>query len=367
VNLDIESPPGQDPARAWTSTAMRAELLGVEGPRWAAFLQETPHDFYHLPAYVALCARQEAGEPRALLVEGGGARLLLPLIIRGIPGSDKTDATSPYGYPGPLVGGTADPTFPREALVVGVTALRRIGVVSTFVRLHPLLNPWPLEGIGTVLEHGQTVSIDLTLPEDTLWAQMRLNHRRDIRRALQLGYVARMDESFDAYRSFGRLYRLTMERRAASPYYFFDDAYFDGLRDALGGRLHLCVVEKGGAIAAAGLFVETDGIVQYHLSGTDGAVTDMRPTKLMMHHVGGWAKQRGNRCLHLGGGVGGANDSLFRFKEGFSPLRHPFRTMRVVVDELSYRRLVAARDPVLDPEERDGFFPTYRREAEAAR
>jgi lipid II:glycine glycyltransferase (peptidoglycan interpeptide bridge formation enzyme) len=217
-----------------------------------------------------------------------------------------------------------------------------------------------LRGIGTFVRHGETVSIDLTLPIEELWAQTRLTYRREITRALGLGYVARMDEDWRHLESFRHLYRATMDRHSADPFYFFEDAYFDDLRDALGESLHLCVVEKDGAIAAAGLFVETDGIVQYHLSGTDDAFRMVQPTKLMIHFVRGWAKDRGNLVLHLGGGVGGDSDSLLFFKSGFSSLRHTFATLRIVIDEGEYGRLLEARDPLIDPAVRSGYFPLYR-------
>jgi len=86
----------------------------------------------------------------------------------------------------------------------------------------------------------------------------------------------------------------------------------------------------------------------------------VQSTKLMLHFVRGWAKDRANQVLHLGGGVGASNDSLLLFKGGFSPLRHAFATLRVVIDESEYGRLVAASDPQLDPQERTGFFPLYR-------
>ena len=358
--VEIQSRHRREATPGTVSPALNGELLSVDDPRWASFLAHTPHDVYHLPSYTAVAARQEGGEPRALLVEGDQAQLLLPLILRRIPGSDRPDATSAYGYPGPLWTGTERPTYVSEALVAGARTLRQEGVVSAFVRLHPLLNAAAPPGLGTIVEHGQTVSMDLTVPEDVLWGQMRLNHRRDIRRAIQLGFVARMDETFAAYSEFKRLYRLTMARRAASPYYLFDDTYFDDLRDALAGQLHLCVVAREGAVAGAGLFFEAGRIVQYHLSGTDENLEHVQPTKLMMDYVRRWARQRGDTCLHLGGGLGGAPDSLFRFKEGFSPLRHPFRTMRIVLDEEEYRRLVAARSPLIDPKDRSDYFPQYR-------
>jgi ribosomal protein S18 acetylase RimI-like enzyme len=341
------------------SSAMTGTLLDVTAPEWESVLRTARHDFYHLPAYVALCAAQERARPCAVYVSDERRTMLLPLIIRSIPGGGF-DATSPYGYPGPIGIGTDDPAFLRVALVAGFQVLRDAGLVSAFIRLHPLLNPTPPEGMGTLVAHGDTVRIDLTLASAELWAQTRLNHRRDITRAARLGYVARMDEEWRHLESFRRLYLQTMERRSAIRFYFFEGAYFEGLRDALGEHLHLCVVERAGVVAAAGLFVETDGIVQYHLSGTGEAFRDVQPTKLMMHFVRSWAKERGNKILHLGGGVGGAADSLLQFKIGFSPLRNTFVTLRAVIDKQEYDRLVAARGPRLDPGVLTGFFPAYR-------
>jgi hypothetical protein len=339
---------------------MRARLLGVDEPLWESFLRDVRYDFYHLPSYAALGAVQEGGEAKALYVEDGERSVLLPLILRAVPGSESRDATSPYGYPGPLLRGTDDPRFLSDALGAGLAALRDAGSVTLFVRLHPQLNPEPPVGVGEVVLHGTTVSVDLTAPSATRWAQMRENHRRDITRAIRNGLVARVDDSAERYGEFKQIYHGTMERRSAAPYYHFGDEYFDRLRDALGERLHLLVVEKDGGTAAAGIFIETDGIAQYHLGGTAEASAGAEPSKLLIHAACDWAEKRGNRTLHLGGGVGGAADSLFLFKAGFSPLRHPYRTLRVVLDEVEYRRLVAARDPAVDPDDLGGYFPPYR-------
>jgi Uncharacterized protein involved in methicillin resistance len=338
---------------------MRAALATVTDPRWVSVLRHAPHDFYHLPGYADICAAHEGGEPHALIVDHGGATMLLPLLIRPIRGSGY-DAASPYGYPGPLVIGTDDPAFAEDALQAGVEMLRSIGVVSLFVRCHPLLDPSPPRRPGVLVDHGDTVVVDLTRSDDELWRQMRKNHRRDITRATRHGFVARIDEGWDNYETFKRVYRATMERRSAAPYYFFDDTYFNGLREALGGAAHLAVVAFGDEIAAAGLFMETDGIVEYHLSGFDDRFAHFRPSKLLLYYSIGWAKSRGNAQMHLGGGVGADDDTVLHFKLGFSPIRRPFRTLRVVVDEQEYARLVAAHDPAADPGDLTGFFPAYR-------
>src|SRR5204863_2673190 len=123
----------------------------------------------------------------------------------------------------------------------------------------------------------------------------------------------------------------TMHRVAARENYSFSLAYFHNLREALGPLLQIAsVVSPQGEVAAAALFTECCGIVQYHLSGADERFLRLAPTKLLLDDVRYWAKERGNRLFHLGGGLGAASDSLFDFKAGFSRHRGTFCTSRIV-------------------------------------
>jgi hypothetical protein len=338
---------------------MRASIVRAGAAQWTSFLDDVPHDFYHLPAYTKLAADQEGGDPAALLVEDERRRMLLPLVIRPIH-DVGIDATSPYGYPGPLVAGSEEHTFLRDALNEGANLLGSEGIVSLFVRFHPLLNRSMPHDVGVIVYHGDTVSIDLTLPTEVLWTQTRANHRNQINRSIRAGHRVIFDTDWERFDAFKRLYRDTMRRVSADAWYLFDDGYFDGLREALGERLWLVVVEIGDTTAAAALFVETCGIVQYHLSGTDERFARQQPTKIMFHAVRTWAKERGNRWFHLGGGLAATDDSLMHFKAGFSPLRFQFHTLRIVLIEDEYARLVGARDPSSDPQILSGFFPAYR-------
>jgi lipid II:glycine glycyltransferase (peptidoglycan interpeptide bridge formation enzyme) len=326
-----------------------------------------------------MSATFDKGEACALFVREGERLLLLPLVKRQIPNADDTrwDATSPYGYPGPLVAGATDAdarTFAVEALLAAGEPLRERGCVSLFVRLHPILGPTmelPVSDSVRIVGHGETVVLDLTVSEQDLWSGTMSGHRNEINRSLRDGHVARMDVELQHLDRFVEIYQATMSRVGASAYYFFDRNYVVALREALGASLSLCVVDIGGVIAAAGLFVETCGIVQYHLSGTDPAYMKQRPTKLMLHHVRSWAKARGNTVMHLGGGVGGAQDSLFKFKAGFSHGRASFHTLRMVIDRPTYQGLVTARDErhraktgeetIHADDALAGFFPAYRR------
>jgi len=344
---------------------MRAELLRCPDPRWPEFLAGCPHDFYHLPAYVDLCARHEGGEPAAFWAQDGEAAMLIPMVLRPLPGElapepGWRDAVAPYGYPCPLVrGGTA------ETVAAMLQAFREVGaaagIVSAFLRFHPMLPlpEAPFREAGTLVEHGATVYLDLSLPREELDRQTRVNHLADVRRLEREGFRVLVDR-WDRLDDFVRIYEQTMRYRSADAFYFFDRAYYEDLRRSLGDHLHLSIVQApDGAAAAAGLFSRIDGLVQFHLSGTSEDYRRTGPAKMMLVHMRDWAKVGGARILHLGGGVGCREDSLAFFKQGFSKLRGRFHTFRMVLDPALYQRLLGRRG-LVPPSAESAFFPAYR-------
>lgn len=348
---------------------MHAEFLAPDAPAWKALLPTIRHDFYHLPEYARFASRrQETGVPSVFVAGERGRRLLVPIIVRPIPlelGDGLYDAISPRGFPGPLlaVDPDCDPDFPSRAVEAFVDGLRSRGIVTAYIRLHPLLLP-PLEAlrrVGLVVEHGDSVSIDLTLSPDELWRQTRENHRRDINKATRLGYVARIDEKWERLDAFVDVYHQSMERLGADVFWRLPSDYFTDLRESLGRNVRLCVVEVGGELAAGAILTEEDGIVEYHLAGTADAHIAASPSKMVVDFARRWAQDRGNRSLHLAG-TPGRGDSLTQFKVGFSPLLHPVYSWRLVPDPNAYDRLVdqwqaGARAAAASP---DAFFPAYR-------
>jgi CelD/BcsL family acetyltransferase involved in cellulose biosynthesis len=339
---------------------MRGRLITSDDPAWRSLLARAPHDFYHLTSYVQLSAARESGVVRAVLVEDRDRKLLLPLIVRAIPGGTR-DATTPYGYSGPIGLGLEHPSFVAAAFQEVRRVLAAEGIVSLFVRFHPVLNQVVPEGTGLVVDHGDAVAIDLTQSAEAIWQDTRKNHRRQIARSIRLGLTVELDGTDDAFEAFKALYRATMKRVGAAPYYSFDDSYFDDFRSAMGQRMRVVVVRVGSDVAAAGLFIEEDGIVEHHLSGSDERFARLAPTKIMTHFMRGWARERGNRWLHIGSGNRPTDDALLHFKCGFATARHRFRTLRMVVNTAEYHRLLLEHSPSADPNRVDGYFPAYRK------
>jgi len=350
-----------------------AVWVGPESPEWNAILTRIGHDIYHTAAYVALSARYEGGEPVGLLYEDCSGVFFVPLLLRSLTalGSpDLFDATSSYGYPGPIVVAADDDTaFVERAIAAILVSLERKGVVSLFVRMNPFVNipQAPLRRFGTLVEHGHSVFIDLTEAPDELWQQIRKGHRQDIVRAAQAGVVVSMD--WNALDDFIVLYQETMRRVGAASFYFFDDQYFRDLRTGLGSTVHLCVARVGEETAGAALFSESCGIVQYMFSATDDRYAHLAPSKSIIEYTRRWAAMRQNRLLHLGGGVGSMVDSLYRFKAGFGPRRASFRTWRVIISAERFRELVEVTPLRGDAPGggAEGFFPPYRAATAAKR
>ena len=361
-------------------------------PLWDEVLAQTQYDFYHLPGYLHLCALQEGGQPSAFYVQEGQRRFFLPLIMRSIPGLGNQigyDVTSPYGYAGPLVYSCGaddeveEPTdiddeaasewdaFVTRSVLRLRTELADCGVVSAFFRLHPLLSRHTsaLCVAGEVVPNGDTVYIDLGLSEEEIWKQTRSGHRSEINQSLRRGFQVSMyaldspDELDVPLRTFSQFYSQTMQRLNAADSYRYDYAYFLALKQMLGERLFLAEVSIDAEPACSALFVETNGIVQYHLSGVGEKYVQAHPTKMMLHQVCKWARERGNRYLHLGGGLGGRADSLFTFKTGFSRTTTPFQTWRMIVNPARYASLVVEWEARTGhaASTMDTYFPAYRK------
>ena len=348
-------------------------LTTAEQTEWNAWLKRAlAYDFYHLAEYHALAERAGEGTATLFICDFGSDFIALPLLLRpvgtvdGITSQDLQDATSVYGYVGPV--GSLE-RFSQHQLTEFqeslAAALRELRVAAAFSRLHPLLPQSELlSGFGEIQTLGQTVSIDLSLPAAEQRAKFRKNHKEGINRLRKSGVECIEDVSRQYLDDFVSLYRETMQRVDAAALYFFDREYFESLLNIEPAVFHLFVARQNGEVVAGGIFSECCGIVQYHLGGTLTSSLKTAPMKLIFDTVRLWATERGQRVFHLGGGVGSQEDSLFAFKAGFSDRRHDFSIWRCIVDRTAYDDLTLSRNRWLVEHNlapaSTTFFPAYR-------
>jgi hypothetical protein len=343
---------------------------------WLEVLSRCPQrDFYHLPCYHGQAERYGEGAARLFVYEEGEHVIAMPLLLRPLRSMSTLagglggwqDATSVYGYAGPL---SSLPHVP-ERVVRGFQAaltrgLREEQVVSVFSRLHPLILQAPLlAGLGECRQTGRTVAIDLTLPPNVQRARYRKSHKWGINKVRRAGVSCRHDADFHYLDAFVQIYHETMRRVGAGSHLFFPRSYFHELVMGSAPHVHLFVCVLADRVVCAGLILECDDVVQFHLSGTRDEYLALAPSKLLLDSVRQWAQARGRRVLHLGGGTTPrAEDTLLHFKTGFSDWTLDFLTWRWVVAPTVYARLVALRarwnaDQGLRWSSAD-YFPQYR-------
>ena len=362
-------------------TGGRSEVYSAEQPGWGELLSSVPHDVFHRAEYHRLSGFGHEGEPCLFAYReaapGGGGVFLWPYLKREIPGSPWHDVSSVYGYAGPVCRGGEGEGAAEEFARRGCQALlahwRESGVIAAFTRFHPLLAN---AGFAEALEFagpgggsgrspaGTTVSIDLTIPLEDQVRRYQKVLRQEIRKARESGFVTIEDQEFADAPSFVRLYRQTMERRNSRADYLIDEAWVEQFRAALGSHARLFVTKWNGQVAAALLAIEYAPFLHAHLTGINADLAAHSPLKILLDDIRIWGSQRGLSSFHLGGGLGGREDSLFQFKRRFSPVTHPFQTGRWVLDRSRYEELERAhRDNLAARGYRvgnDGFFPIYR-------
>ncbi len=352
-------------------STVRCRFIDATDSEWSRVLACFPHDIYHTSQFLRHSAAFLGGHPTAALAEKAGHQLFLPLVTREIPhdlqpSSPLRDAITPQGYGGFLCTPGMDEKIFAELVGAFVAAARSHGIVSVFVRQHPL---WPARfaADGALVEqHGETVAWYLAEPDRPLETEMRASHRNEVRWLRKHGYQVVWNQ-WEQYSAFQDLYTETMGRVGATAEYRYTSEYFASLKSELGDSLILgTVIAPDKTVAAAALFFECNGIVQYHLSGSHVGHQRKSPTKLLITECAAFAKARGAFWLHLGGGVGSTTDALFKFKSGFSSTRWRYSTIRMVTRPSEYRLLVE-RSHRLTPSVNlrvdtadGGYFPAYR-------
>ncbi|MDR3218128.1 MAG: hypothetical protein LBU22_03970 [Dysgonamonadaceae bacterium] len=314
------------------------------------------YDFYHLAEYHLLDA---TGTPLLLYYRNKASTVALPVILRPIEGTPYHDINSVYGYVGPLTNLTNPDTSDYRAFQ---QELRHFfdthSIVSAFARMHPLFSGQEkiIAEMGEIIDTNMTVCINLKLPEDEQKRQYSHSLKNRINRLKRKNLTVRISKSRADIDLFINTYQENMERVHASKMYFFSKDYFHQFIETIPSALLLAFYED--EIIGGSLFTECNGIVQTHLSASRNKYLYLSPMKYIWDYIRIIAKKKNMDYLHLGGGVGGQNDSLFAFKSQFSKQYLVYKTWRYIHNQAIYDELLHEKFgnniPPLS------YFPLYR-------
>jgi serine/alanine adding enzyme len=352
-----------------TSTGTAA-LVEVPPDEWDALLARLGcADAYLLRGYLESACLLEANDrdheqgselprPVFLHLADGGGDVVFAAIARQIDRAEgRLDAITPYGYGGPVGVGAEPPVEDFYELYEDWCDSH--GVVSTFIRFHPLFaNQRQAPGGVHVERLADTIAWPLD-PDLDLFAGLHPKHRNKVRKAQAAGFEVTVREAPESLSEFGALYGETMSRLGASGFYFFPDDYWRTLETGLHEQLLLVEARDGDELAAAALCFATPPWLHYHVSGTSERGRKAAAANLVLFEAARWGQSRQFEQFHLGGGAGGREDTLFHFKQRFFPAgRREANVGKLVHDPETYRALARLSQLTLD-----GYFPAYRRPA----
>jgi len=335
-------------------------VIEVNDPKWSQVISKCKtYDFHHTRCYHQI----ENDSHKALLCVATYAEdcIALPILIREIPGTDVFDCTSVYGYCGPIATKEFN-ELPNKLIGFFQEKLLHFfktqNIISAFSRLHPLIETEIVfQNFGILKDINHTVAIDLRLPLEDQRKQYRKSSKPEISKLRRTGFEVFEAMSKEDIDAFVTIYLETMDRVDASNAYFFNREYFYNFLNNGCFKSKLLLVKKEGEIVAGAVFTITNKIMQYHLAGTTEKYIIETPMKLILDEARIIGSELGLDFLHLGGGVGGSDeDSLFRFKSGFSKYRCQYKIWQLVIDKEKYNDLVEK----LNVPRNEKFFPMYR-------
>ncbi|MFD0988648.1 NeuD/PglB/VioB family sugar acetyltransferase [Mariniflexile jejuense] len=343
------------------STTNQINLEVITGKTgWDNLLKEIEaYDFYHTYDYHTL-SKSENEIPILIKYTEKDTMIALPLLVRDIQGTNYKDATSVYGYAGPICKCDLKSFDNRNFKKSLIEYFIKNNFVSIFSRLNPFFTCQneALKGIGSIYHQGKVVNINLLQDCNIQRQNYQSRLKTHINKARRMCSIKKAITQNDID-EFKAIYFENMDRVHAKRYYYFSDAYFNKIinSDDFESEILLAIDNETGQTIAGCQFILTNGIVQYHLSGTKNDFLHLTPTKLLIDEMRLIASQRGCKFFNLGGGLGGSdNDSLFNFKSSFSKDFKEFDLWKFIVNEEIYNELVLKKGVNSESD----FFPLYR-------
>lgn len=325
---------------------------------WDQILQEVDcYDFYHTFDYHKFSIIEP--ERAVLLVYRNQDVLIgIPLIIRPVFDTNYFDATSVYGYPGPVSKNITD-EFDNSHLKLELdNYFKKHNIIAAFSRLNPYINHQKniLKGIGECLDKSAVVAINLTTDLETQRLGYQRRIKSQINKARRLCDIIKIENNGDIT-EFVNIYYETMDRVNAKESYYFSKAYFNEFMNSKDFQTDvlLAVTKDTKETIAGAMFVKTNHLVQYHLAGTKTDFLNLNPVKILIDEMRIIASKEKYEYLNLGGGLGSTEDSLLRFKMSFSKGLKTFCIWKYIANESIYRNLTEKHTI-----KSTDFFPAYR-------
>lgn len=325
---------------------------------WNSFLQEVDsYDFYHTYEYHEI-QKKENEELFMVLYTQGNVQIGIPFMKRAI-NDEYSDLTSVHGYLGPI-SKNIDANFDNSTFVSEFNSLlQKEKIVSIFSKLNTYIPNQNaiLNTVGQIESVGELIYFDQTIPEEEQPGFYKKEARRKIRkiRTLAEAKIADSEEEIDA---FIKIYHQNMDRLNASKAFYYQKDYFKTLmKSKLIDAKIVLVLENDSKKIMAGIFcLGTKEISHIELACTVEEFFKVSPVRVLYDEARKLFHKGNMKYLNLGGGKGGREGTLMRFKASYTQKFIDFNVWKHIVMPETYLELQSEEQKNTESE----FFPKYR-------
>lgn len=312
--------------------------------QWEEYIQRLPaekQDIYWTDAYCHADEILEGGTAKLFVCEENDNLAVYPFIMRKIQneklGGDYYDIETPYGYGGPVIK-SGDADFAAAFETAFLEYCEKEHIIAEFIRFHPMIkNEHIFKKDIEVLHNRITVCLNLEKSIDEIWMHdISTQNRNTIRKCQKNGLTVEISEDYD---EFLEIYNETMQKVGASDFYFFNQTYYEQVKN--NPAYVLMRVRQGQNTLAAAIFMKYKDYFHYHLSGSRREFLKLAPNNILLWEAIQYAKKNGCRRMHFGGGLTDSEeDPLFRFKKRFSSGSLDFYIGKRIHNPEIYRKLI---------------------------
>lgn len=282
-------------------------------------------------------------------------------------GMELFDITTPYGYGGPYFYEYKEENLEKLKEMFNEEFKNYCinnGIVSEFVRFHPLYDNYRyMTNLMELIPLSDTVYMQLE-NEEQIMADMDGKTRNMVRKAIKNGVTVGKDESLSSINKFIELYYETMDKNSASSSYYFNKDYFKELFDLGEKKVALFNAYYENKIISTTTILMGEEYIHYHLSANTDAGYKLAANNLLLFEVAKWGAENGYKKFHLGGGYGGNESPLFKFKKSMAKNNIVKFYIGKRIYNLEIYNILNKELEDNYPElknDGNGYFPSYRR------
>lgn len=321
------------------------KIIDVNDTSWDSYLCKMPinvQDIYFSRTYYKMHQLNRDGIGKLFCYQDDkGSMGLYPFLLNEISNynldADFYDIETAYGYGGPIVNNN-DEKFLQEFEESFLYYCKSNNIVAEFVRFHPLIhNENIFRNNLQVIQNRHTVYLDLTKGIEKIWKEdIKSKNRNMIRKAEK--NELNIEISYD-YELFKLIYKKTMEKVDADDYYYFDDKYYENIKE--NDNCVLLSVKREDKVIASAMFMGYGDYFHYHLAGSLREELKYSPNNLLLWEAIKYAVKKGYKKMHFGGGLTDSlDDNLFKFKSSFSKEYTDFYIGKRIHNKQVYEHLI---------------------------